>query len=242
MLAGRRVPRIDEIVIDRVLAHDLRVGLGDRLVVGDVRLRVGGIADGGNAVVGSYAFVSAGTLAAGGVHEPGHLFAEVAPGHDPATVGARLAAIPGLRVRSRDAFVAQNQALARQLLVPLIAILATVSAVVGGAIVALVLHASAVEHRTDWGLLSAIGLSAARLVGTVVWQAVIATAFGVAAGLAAARLLAAALPLVEPRFVTLIPLWLDGLVAVVATAIGLVASVAPVRAVAAVDPGEVFRA
>jgi hypothetical protein len=61
-------------------------------------------------------------------------------------------------------------------------------------------------------------------------------------GLLGGRLLGAAIPAVEPRFVTIMPVWLDGAVAAVAVAIGLVASIASVRAVAAVDPGTVFRA
>jgi hypothetical protein len=242
MLAGRRVPRIDEIVIDRVLAHDLRVGLGERLRIGPALLRVGGIADGGNAVLGSYAFVSLGTLQAGGVTEPSFLFAGLSDGEDAGAVRARLEALPGLRVRSRTEFLAQNQSLARQLLLPLITILAAITAVVSGAIVALVLYTTAVEHRTDWGLLSAVGMPTRRLLGTVVLQALLATGTGVLLGLLAGRLLGAAIPAVEPRFVTIMPVWLDAAVATAAVAIGLTASVASVRAVAAVDPGSVFRA
>jgi ABC-type antimicrobial peptide transport system permease subunit len=242
MLAGRRVPRIDEIVIDRVLAHDLRVGLGDRLRIGPVWLRVGGIADGGNAVLGSYAFVSLATLQAGGVTDASYLFAGLDGGADRGAIQARLEAIPGLRVLSRAAFLAQNQSLARQLLLPLIATLATITAAVSGAIVALVLYTTAIEHRTDWGLLSAMGVPRKRLFGTVVLQALLATGAGVATGLLAGRLLGIAIPIVEPRFVTIMPLWLDAAVATVAVAIGTTASIASVRAVATVDPGTVFRA
>lgn len=242
MLAGRRVPRIDEIVVDRVLARDLRVALGDRLRIGDAWLRIGGIAEGGNAVLGSYAFVSLGTLQAGGIREPSHLFARLDAGHDAATVRARIEAIPGLRVLSRTAFLAQNQALARQLLLPLIAILATLSAAVGGAIVALVLYTTAVEQRTEWGLLSAIGVSTKQIFGTVVLQATIATVVGALAGILGGRLLGMVIPVIEPRFVTIMPVWLDAVIGSAAAAIGLVASIAPVRAVAAVDPGTVFRA
>jgi len=242
MLAGRRVPRIDEIVIDRVLAHDLRVGLGDRLRIGPASLRVGGIADGGNAVLGSYAFVSLGTLQAGGVTDASYLFAGLDRGEDRGAIQARLETIPGLRVLSRTAFLAQNQSLARQLLLPLIATLAAITAAVSGAIVALVLYTTAVEHRTDWGLLSAVGVPTARLFATVILQAVLATGAGVVIGLLGGRLLGVAIPMVEPRFVTIMPVWLDASIAAAAIAIGLAASIAPVRAVAAVDPGSVFRA
>jgi ABC-type antimicrobial peptide transport system permease subunit len=145
-------------------------------------------------------------------------------------------------VHSRTAFLAQNQSLARQLLLPLIAILAAITAAVSGAIVGLVLYTTAVEHRTDWGLLSAIGVPATRLLATVVLQALLATGAGVLLGLLGGRLLGAAIPAVEPRFVTIMPVWLDAAVAAVAVAIGLVASIGSVRAVAAVDPGTVFRA
>src|SRR5262245_42138596 len=77
MVAGRRHPEFDEIVIDEVLARDLHVGIGDVLRIGVAELRIVGIAAGGNAVLGTYAFVQLGTLVLGGVQEPSYVFVTV---------------------------------------------------------------------------------------------------------------------------------------------------------------------
>jgi len=242
VLEGHVRPALAEIVVDRVLAHDLRLGLGDALRIGDARLHVGGIARGGNAVLGSYAFVSRGALELAGVQQPSYLFVEAAPGVRPAALVARIGALPGLTAMSRPAFTRRNQALARQMVLPLIAIIVAITAAVSGNTVALTLYAATIERREEYGLLMALGVPQRRLYGTAVLQSLIASGVGLAGGLAAGRAIAGLIELVQPRFVTVLPVWLCAAIAVGAIAVGLVAAIRPVRALVRIDPVLVFRA
>jgi putative ABC transport system permease protein len=242
VLAGHARPALAEIVVDHVLAHDLALAVGDTLEIGDARLRVGGIASGGNAVLGSYAFVSRGALELAGVQQPSYLFVETAPGVEPEALVARIGALPGLAAMSRATFMQRNQALARQMVLPLIAIIVAITAVVSGNTVALTLYAATIERREEYGLLKALGVPQRWLYGTAVLQSLIASGVGLAVGLVAGWATAGLIELVQPRFVTVLPLWLSAAIALGAVVVGLVAALRPVRALARIDPALVFRA
>lgn len=241
VLAGRDRPRLAEIVVDRVLAHDLGLALGDDLDLGNAHLRVAGIATGANAVLGSYAFVARGALELSGVRQPSFLFVTAAPGVTPSTLVARIAALPGLQVFSRPAFKEQNLSMARQMVLPLIAIIVTIATLVSGNTVALMLYAATLERREEYGLLKAIGLPLSRLYATAVFQGVLASGLGLGTGLVGGWAVALLVTAVQPRFVTMLPGWLLGAVAAGALVVGILASAYPVRAVARIDPALVFR-
>jgi putative ABC transport system permease protein len=241
VVAGHGRPQLNEILVDRVLAHDLGVGVGDDIPLGMGALRVGGITDGGNAFLATYAFVHQGVLLLGGTQQPALAFVDVRDGADPAALAGQISARAGVTAYPRARFLEENCALTRQVVLPLILILVVLSAVVGGSIVALTLYAAAVERREEYGLLKALGLPRRMVLGVVVVESGIATAGGAAAGIVAGLLLAAGIAVFQPRFVTVVPTWLPPAIVAGAIAVGLLAALSPVRAVARVDPGLVFR-
>jgi putative ABC transport system permease protein len=241
LVAGKDRPEFDEIVIDEVLAHDLHVALGDTLRVGVANLRVVGIAAGGNAVLGTFAFVQRGTLVLGGVQEPSYLFVTVGRELGVDEVIARIDKEDGLHAMTRDDFRSANQALTRQIVLPLIAIVVGIACAVGGTIVALTLYTVTMERREEYGLMKALGIPDRAVLGAAFAQGGIATGAGVAVGLVVGWTLSMSVGLVEPRFVTVMPGWLVGAVAGGAVALGALASTIPVRAVARIDPALVFR-
>jgi putative ABC transport system permease protein len=241
LLAGKARPEFDEIVIDDVLAHDLRVTLGDTLKVGVADLRVVGIAAGGNAVLGTYAFVHRGTLVLGGVQEPSYLFVTVGTELSTDEVIARIDQEDGMHAMARDDFRAANQALARQIVLPLIAIVVGIACAVGGTVVALTLYTVTMERREEYGLMKALGIPDRAVLGAAFAQGGIATGAGVIVGLLIGWIVSVTVGLVEPRFVTAMPGWLVLGVAGGAVALGALASTIPARAVARIDPALVFR-
>ncbi len=241
LVEGRARPALAGIVLDRVTAHDLGVGVGDVVRVGTATLHVGGIVTGGNAVVAAYAFVSRGALTLAGVQQPALLFVDVVPGADVGAVAARLAALPDADVLTRAAFLAKNQAFTRRMFLPLVAIIDAIAVAVGGAIVALALHAAAMARWTEYGLLAALGVADRRLRALVLQQSLLTVVAGIAGGTALAHLIAAAVPMIEPRFVVALPVGLVSAVAAGTVVIGLAAALGPVRAVARLDPAVVFR-
>jgi putative ABC transport system permease protein len=241
-VAGRARPKINEIVIDRVLAHELRLGVGDTIEQFGVKLRVGGIAAGGNAMVGTYAFVHRGALLMAGVGSPSYLLVRTAPGADPAAVAAAADALPGIAAYTRERFLRKNQALARQVVMPLITVILVVSLVIGGAFAALTLYTQTVERRREYGTLLAVGLSRRQVYATVLLQSGIVTAVGLVVGLGAAYGLAALLSALVPRYATSVPLGVTAAIAAATAVVGLATALVPVRLLARLEVIELMRA
>ena len=239
--AGKIRPEFDEIVVDEVLAHDLHVGIGDTLRVGVVDLKIVGISGGGNAVLGTYAFVQRGALVLGGIQEPSYVFVQVGPEVTVDEIIARIDQEDGMHGMTRDQFRASNQALARQIVLPLIAIVVGIACAVGGTIVGLTLYTVTMERREEYGLMKALGLPDRAVLGAAFAQGGIATSAGVVIGLVLGWGLSLVVSIVEPRFVTTMPTWLTFAVAGGAIVAGSLASMIPVRAVARIDPALVFR-
>jgi ABC-type lipoprotein release transport system permease subunit len=247
VLAGRARPRIGEIVIDAVVAHDLSVGLGDSVTVRSAavrsaKLKVAGIAAGGNNVIGSYAFVSRATLALAGMLQPTHLFVVAVPGRDPSALRTALAAVPGVRVLTRQEFETRNLAFPRQVFRAVIGVIDTVVTLVAVAMIAVVLHAGSLERRIEYGLLAALGLPPRFRYGSVVLAALLCTGLGAILGGTLALTLARVVPTILPRFVSAMPPWLLLSVGAGALGAGLVPALQPVRDVAKADPAAAFRA
>jgi len=241
VVVGRSRPAPHQILVDVVLAHELGVGLGDRLRVGAATLTVAGITAGGNAVLGTFAFVHRGALLLGGMQAPGFLFVEARDGVAPAALAERVRAAADVDAVPADTFLAENQAIVRQIVLPLIAVLVVVSAAVGGAIVAVTLWTATRERRAEYGLLAAIGLPDGALAAAVLCQGLLAGLLGAALGVAGALAIAVGVPLVEPRFVVVVPLGLAVETAAGAIVVALVAALAPLRALRRLDPALVFR-
>jgi putative ABC transport system permease protein len=240
--AGRRRPHIGEIVVDRVLAHDLGQGIGGEVVVGEAHLRIVGIADGGNAVLGTYAFVHRGALVLAGVTDPAYLFVHAAPGTDPDDLARRIDALPGVRAVTRARFLVEKQAPFRQMLLPVIALVVGLAAAAGAVVVGVVLFTATLERRLEHAILRAVGLTRRRLRAMALAESGIASAFGIGAGLAGGRLVAAGLGAAEPRFLTETPAWLALAVALGAGGLTFVATLLPLRALGRLEPAPVLRA
>ena len=89
--------------------------------------------------------------------------------------------------------------------------------------------------------MKALGLPERAVLGAAFVQGGIATGAGVVLGLVTGWVVSALVSVVEPRFVTTMPIWLTLAVAAGAMLAGALASTIPVRAVSRIDPALVFR-
>jgi putative ABC transport system permease protein len=112
---------------------------------------------------------------------------------------------------------------------------------VGGTIVTLLLYNSVVGRRHDFALVKAIGGSTSDLYSIVLWQAFVTSAFGAAAGIAGAAVLAPVLPYVVPELTVCLTPHVLALVALAAVTIAGTGALMPLRKLAGIDPEEVFR-
>lgn len=240
-IEGDARPRLNEIVIDRVFAHDFGLEVGDTLRKGSISLEVAGIASGGNAIIGTYAFVHRGDLMLAGVTQPATLFVSTDEPEALDALAARIDNLPGLAVLPRARFLDANREVARRVVLPVIALLVGIGIVVAIAVVALALYTSTIERRTEFGLLDALGLPPVQRYGIVLIQSSLATIAGLLVGLALGAGIANAFVEIEPRFLVSVPTPLMASIAAGTVVVGLIASLLPVRLLARIDPGMVFR-
>jgi len=241
MVAGRARPQVGEIVVDEVLAHDLGQGVGGTVAIGQATLRIAGIARGGNAVLGTYAFVHEGALELSIGADPAYLFVTADRGVGADALADALAAVPGVRAVPRTRFLEEKQAPFRQMVLPVVALVVVVAAGAGGLVVAATLLADAFARREEYGVLAALGISTARLAAAALAEAAVGAGLGVALGLAAGALACAALTHAQPRFVTVLPIGVAAVIALAAVVVAAVATLLPIRLLARLDPAEVFR-
>jgi putative ABC transport system permease protein len=241
---GERIPARGELVVDRVFARNEGIDIGDTLTAQGTRLRVSGIARGGNAFVAQYGWASyadvADLFAAGEVVN--YFLVAGEEGADADALADRIRReVPGTKPLTEDAFADANTEELSEGFLPIIWVLVLIAFAIGTAVIALTIYTATLEKRTEYGVLKAIGFSNRRLFGIVWRQSLVAGALGLLLGVVATFGLAALLERALPSFVVTLTIRDLVVVAVIALAMGAVASFVPVRPVARLDPARVFR-
>jgi putative ABC transport system permease protein len=243
--AGLDLPARGEVVLDRVLANQAGLAVGDTVTVRGHPLTVSRIADLAGAGVSQFAIMSADD-ARDTIMVPGYanfLLVRVAPGAATAQVATAITqGVPGVRAMSRSEFADANRGEISGLFVPIVRVLLVVAFLVGSAVVGVTIYAATVERTREYGVIKALGASRRDLVRIVLTQSVVIGVAGFLVGVPLAAAVNRIASQIVPRFITLIR-WQD-LAAVFAAALGMavVAALIPIRRVASIDPASVFRA
>jgi putative ABC transport system permease protein len=241
--SGRLQP--GEIILDRALAAKHGIRPGDSIQVQDRTFRVAGISSGTNAVLTQFAFATledaASLLGLAGVVS----FWLVSSGEGE-SAGALAQTIrdrfPGLNAFTRDEFVRNNLDEMRTGLLPILATLATLGFMTGGAVLTLLLYGGVLERRPDYALLKAIGASHRFLVLVVARQSLLAVMGGLVFGTLAYALAAPLLRRLVPETALAISPTIAATVGLTALLMGLIGSWLAIRKLRWIYPGEVFRA
>ena len=232
------------VAIDRVLAADLGLEVGDRLAVLDAELDVEHIAPGGNPLF-TLAFVNgADAPALLGLDGYVNFFVLVLePGADAASVAAVVdGVLPGAEARTSDDYAATMAATVDEGFLPVVGALVAIGLTIGGAVVALTTYTATIEKARDFAVMKALGASAWFVYRVVIRQSVIVGATGAVLGVVAAAVVATGVRRFVPEFVTDIR-WADATAVVTLTiAVSVVAAYLPVRRIDRIDPAMVFRA
>lgn len=239
---GASVPGEGEVILSRVVAEDLGIGIGDTVTVGSIPLRVTGVTAEGDSFLSQFAWVhydDAEQL----LNVDGFVnFYLVLADGDTADVAERIEAeVSGTRAMTTDEFADENTRDMEEGVLPIVYVLMFIGLGIGTLIIGLTVYTATMERRREYGVLKAIGFNNRKLV-TVVWQqAITAGAIGFVVGVAATFALAALVARIEPLFTTTITAYDIALVAIAALVMSLLASLLPVRPVMRMDPAEVFR-
>lgn len=244
--AGARpyLPAAGTIDIDRVLAAQAHVGVGDTLLVLGRPLTVVSIHSGGNSIFQTAFLNATDAKALFGIDRlTNFLLVDLAPGAQVQPVAAAMRhALPGTETHTSEQFATSFADRVNAGFLAVVGVLVGIGFVVGGAVIALTTYTATVERAREFGVLKAIGASGAFLYRIVVGQSLMVGGLGAAAGIAASVAATRAIRSGVPEFITVLrPLDAAG-VFVVAIVMAIVASYVPARRIDRIDPAEVFRA
>lgn len=241
---GRLLPGQGQIVIDRLLADQLGVGMGDRVDVLGRKLTVAGLSRGTAGVINYVSFVSAGdfeTLRP----SPGmvsYLLVRATSGTSPDVLAQRLtSALPDETVQTTAAFAASESKVVQDMSTDVINAMSLVGFLVALAVVALTMFMATASRRAEYGVLKALGAPNRDLYQVVAWQALLSVAGGFLVGVAGSLALAGLVPVVQPLISLVVTPSALVVTAGAALVIAVAAALLPMRQIAGLDPVTVFR-
>lgn len=241
---ARYFPPPGRVDIDRVLADQAGVKVGDRLRVLGRDLVVWHLHSGGNRIFQTAYLNAADAKALFGIDGLVNFFLlGLRPGTSPASVErAAVAAVPRSETHTSEEFAASFGNRINEGFLAAVGVLVGIGFVVGGAVIALTTYTATIERAREFGVLKAVGASGGFLYRVVVEQSLIVGFLGAALGVGASALAADLIRRQVPEFLTTLRLG-DALgVFATALAVAVVASWVPVRRINRIDPGMVFRA
>jgi putative ABC transport system permease protein len=240
IVTGRAVRTDDEIVVDRSLADQHGIVVGDRFEVMGHSLRVVGLSAETRSWMAGFVFVTRDAV--------GHMLRSTEPtsfvvvrSADPAAAAAAIRARTGLTVLTPRQLGDNDRALLGKVMNGPLTLMLLIAFLAGTLIVALTVYSAIVERIREYGIAKAMGAGRARLFRVVLEQTAILTALGTAAGLLLARGGAWLILRMRPQ------MWIHFStsavveVAAVAAAMALVAAFVPTRRVSRLDPASVYR-
>lgn len=242
---GRGTLGAREMIVDRALARRLGLSVGDTLLVQDRPFRVSGISTGTNVIISQFTFINL-EDAQELLGFPGivsFLLVQAEGGVPADRMKATLrAAVPDLNVFTAAEFTTNNLDELRAGLLPILATVALFGAMVGAAVVTLLLYGSILERREDFALVKAIGAGRGFLRLLVLRQSLAAVVCGYLLGLLLYSALQPLISWLVPVLALSLSIEWALLIAGVTLAMGAGGSLLPMRKLERVYPGEVFRA
>jgi putative ABC transport system permease protein len=232
------------VVVDAGFARRAGVRVGDRATVLGRDVRIVGLSEGTASLVNSVAFVAFDDFRAARGDAPviSFVLVRLDPGVDAAAVTAAIErSVPGVTAQTRAGFAAEERRLVMDMSADVIAIMNGVGFLVALAVVALTVYVATLSGRREYGVLKAIGAPNRLLYRSVLAQAALGVAAGMAVSVAFTASLAVIVPgtglALEPALTTASILK----TAAVGSIVALLAAVLPIHQLARVDPAIVFR-
>ncbi|MGZ8794900.1 MAG: ABC transporter permease [Gaiellaceae bacterium] len=237
------LPAAGGINIDRVLARQADVRVGDPIVVLGRRLIVKRIHSGGNSIFQTAFLNAADARALFGIDALVNFFLlDLREGASPAAASTAVARLfPGAETHTSEQFAASFAGRVNSGFLAVVGVLVGIGFVVGGAVIALTTYTATVERAREFGVLKAVGASAGFLYRIVVLQSLIVGFLGSLLGITAATAAASLIKREVPEFITVLrPSDAVG-VFVGALLMAVAASYVPVQRINRIDPAMVFR-
>lgn len=242
-LAGGREPRQGlEVVIDRKLARQHGMAIGDALQVGGLTFPVVGLSEGTASWMTSLVFIRRASLEQLMPSPDLVSYLLIAPstGVAPAVVQQALRRVSGIDVWTKGQMIAADLKTFAPLFAP-ITLMTVIAFAVGTLLIGLVAYTDVIERRREYGVLKAVGAGAWRLYRVVAFQATVVAALGVAVGMVLAYGVAQLIMRLRPQFLVSIAPSAFAVAFGLGMMMAILAALLPGRLIAALPPAEVFR-
>lgn len=242
--AGASIPARGEAIIDRTMAEEAGVWIGDRVKILGQEFTISGLAGGTANFTNSIAFISFEDFARlrGGSAVVSYVLIKVEAGASPEAVARRIeASIPGTTAQTRAAFAQAERKLVNDMMTDVSSIMNLVGFMIGLSVMALTVYIATFARRAEHGVLKAIGAGNGHLYMAVLAQALCIVCFGFLFGLALTLLLTVAVPPLAPSVTLAISASSMLKVVGVSVVITGLSAVLPIRQIASLDPAVVFK-
>src|SRR3970040_1800743 len=227
-----------EVIIDRAIARQAGIGVGDRMLVLGQEMTISGLTTGTSSIINSVSFVSMEDFErVRGESVISFVLVRVEDGESAEAVASAVRQqVDGTTVQTREEFADQERKLAKDMMADLLSIMDTAGYLTGLAVVMLTVYIATIARRREYGVLKAIGVRNSRLYQVVIAQAVMSVAMGFVFGAGLTLLLSAIIPSFNEVLVLSLTGGLLLRVAIVSTLVAGLAAVLPARQIAGVEP------
>ncbi|MBI4674529.1 MAG: ABC transporter permease [Chloroflexi bacterium] len=245
IIAGNSLPGDGETIIDRGVAVNSGVGLGDTVKILGEEFKIAGLSDGTSTISGgSVAFITQKDFVETrkDVGSVSFFFVRIAPGESAEQVAARIEQrVDKVTAQTRAQFAERERQVVNDMSTDIVTIMNLVGFLIGVAVMALTVYTATLARRAEYGVLKAVGARNAHLYRVVLAQAFISVVFGFGVGLGITLLLVVLVPRLD------LPLALEVSaaslvkVASVSLVFATVSALLPIKQIAGLDPARVFR-
>lgn len=240
VVAGRAVDENDEIVVDRTLAGQHGIGLGDRLDVMGEPFRVVGLSGGTRSWMASYVFTSHHAVERL-LKMPGTTSFVLVRTGEPVGVSEAIRERTDLAVLTPGELGDNDRALLARIMNGPLSLMLLIAFLAGTLIIALTVYSAIVERIREYGIAKAMGARPGRLFRIVLGQTLIIGALGTTAGYLLFRGASLLVVRLRPQMWVQVSWTEVGGAALAAALMAVLAAVVPTRRVARLDPASVYR-
>jgi ABC-type lipoprotein release transport system permease subunit len=231
------------VVLPEVLARKGKIGIGDDVIIRRQPFKVVGLSRGLYSMANALAFMHASDLASlfDTVADASYLLVWPAPGVTaPEMVGRIRAALPGISILERDAFVANDRALALQMGADLIQIMTVVAGLIAALIVGFTVFTFVARRARELAVAKAVGARGPQLLAAALGQAAALALLGFAVAAALAAILNPIFRVYVPGVIIHFSVASAARLGVAALVVSLLAGLLPAWRVMRLDPTLVF--
>ena len=242
VVKGSPLPGPGEIIVDN--SQSKKVKIGQFIDIAGQQFRIVGLAEGGDLVSSSFAFVAKEELdkIQQLPDQTNYFLVSTKPGFGVNAVIDNIKKdISKVNAVTSDEFADNNTAIIKDNFLPVIFILVLIGIAVGIAVIGLTIFTSTIEKSKEYGVLKAIGLKNLQLYGIVIKQALVAGVIGFVIGVGLAVALGEVVGGYVPQFVSQVRLFDAAWIFALTVVMSVLAAFIPIRRLAHIDPAEVFK-